>query len=336
MTSVGGARSRAAAGLAGARRRWHWLDHLARAFTRYRANNGDRHAASVTYYAFLSFFPLMLLGLSAIGFVLNGSPRLRHEVLGNVGEYLPGIHEQITENVLSLMEHRKTAGVLGLAGLLWSGLGWLDALRAGLRGVWHHDADTGNILRSKAIDTVTLLGLGLAIAASLGITGVIGTSASWLLRQLGAGRTSIAAIVITGALGIVAGIVADTGIFLYLFRRLPRLDWPLRRIIRGAVFGAVGFGLMKIVGRLFISNYVTTGSRVFGTFAVAFGLLVWLNLIARFTLFAAAWTVTAPYNDDVAPSGTTSPETERAAGLSPAQAAAMREQGVPSADVAPQ
>jgi membrane protein len=321
----GGFFGRLAAGLRAARSRWGWFDHLVRAGGRYRAESGDRLAASVTYYAFLSFFPLLLLGLSVIGFVLEGSPTLQAEVLASLRDYLPGVYREITANLISLIEHRRTAGVLGLLGLVWAGLGWLDALRQALRVMWHHDVDAGNIVRRKALDVVTLLGLGVAIAASLVFTGVLGTSASWLLREAGAGKTSVVAVLVTGALGLAAGTLADTGIFLYLFKRLPRLDEPLSRLVRGAVFAAVGFGVMKVIGRLYVTRYITTGSRVFGTFAVVAGLVVWLNLIAKFTLYAAAWTVTAPYDDDRAPSGTSSPDAERRAGLSPAQAAALRE-----------
>jgi membrane protein len=295
--------------------------------SRYRAESGDRLAASVTYYAFLSFFPLLLLGLSVIGFVLNGNPELRADVLGNLTEYLPGVHEQIVSNVMSVMEHRRTAGIIGLVGLVWSGLGWLDSLRHALRIMWHHDTDAGNIARKKLVDLAILAGLGLALAVSVAVTGVVGSSSGWLLARLGAGETSAVAVMTTGAVAIAVGVAADTGIFLYLFERLPKIDWPLRRILRGALFGAIGFSVMKILGRLVIARYVTGGLRVFGTFAAVAGLLVWLNLIARFTLFAAAWTVTSAYDDDTAPSGTSSPAAEQEAGLSPAQAAAMREKG---------
>jgi membrane protein len=45
------------------RERYPWFDHLARAGGRYQALSGDRVAAGLTYYAFLSFFPLLALWL---------------------------------------------------------------------------------------------------------------------------------------------------------------------------------------------------------------------------------------------------------------------------------
>ncbi len=43
-------------------------------------------------------------------------------------------------------------------------------------------------------------------------------------------------------------------------------------------------------------------------------MLIWINLVSRFVLFAAAWAVTAPYDEDVPPSGTATEEVALAAG----------------------
>jgi membrane protein len=48
---------------------------------------------------------------------------------------------------------------------------------------------------------------------------------------------------------------------------------------------------------------------------VVVGLLLFLNLVSRLLLLTAAFVVTAPYDSDVAPSGTASPEQARKAGI---------------------
>ena len=47
----------------------------------------------------------------------------------------------------------------------------------------------------------------------------------------------------------------------------------------------------------------TTNNPIYGAFAVMIGLLIWINFVTRLTLFTAAWTVTAPFDTDVPPSG---------------------------------
>ncbi|MDQ1710286.1 MAG: rane protein [Frankiaceae bacterium] len=317
-------------GVIAAARRRPWFDHLVQAAGRYRRDNGDRLAASITYYAFLSFFPLLLLGTSVLAFLVNRDPAMRQRVLASLGDYLPGVNKGIQDNLTTVVNRRRTVGVVGVLGLIWAGLGWLDALRDALRTMWHHDTNMGNIARKKLVDVVTLIGLGATIGLSLLVTGVFSASASWALRRAGVSGKSPIGVGATAVVAFVLGVVADTALFGYYFTRLPKFGHPFRHVARGAVFGAVGFGGLKLAGRFYVTRFVATAGRAFGAFAVVAGLLIWINLVARFTLYAAAWTVTGPYDDDVLPSGTSSARASHAAGLSPAQAEAIQDDGVPA------
>ena len=44
---------------------------------KYGDDDGGREAALITYYGFLSIFPLLLLGVAVLSRVLAGDPRLR-------------------------------------------------------------------------------------------------------------------------------------------------------------------------------------------------------------------------------------------------------------------
>jgi membrane protein len=85
-------------------------------------------------------------------------------------------------------------------------------------------------------------------------------------------------------------VLFDTVVFLVLFSRLSGTRAPWRRIIRGALFGAVGFEVLKQVAAILHAR--TTQNPVYGTFAVLVGLMVWINIASRFALLAAAWTAT--------------------------------------------
>ncbi len=333
MSWLSGALAGAPRAVNSARGKAGWFDHLVRAGGRYRRDTGDRLAASITYYAFLSFFPLVLLALSLTGFVLERDPQLQAQVLDRFREYLPGVYEGISHELQTVLTNRAQAGVIGLAGLVWAGLGWLDSLRDALRVMWHHNLDMGNVARKKLLDVVTLAGLGATIGVSLVATGVVAASSGWVLERLGLQGHSTIASVATSTAAFVIGLLADTAFFGYLFTRLPRIGRPFGQVAKGALFAAVGFGVLKLVGRFYVERFVTEGSRVFGTFAVVAGLLVWMNLVARLTLYAAAWTVTGPYTDDAMPSGTSSNAAAREAGLSPAQRQAIEEPGVPASSV---
>ena len=61
------------------------------------------------------------------------------------------------------------------------------------------------------------------------------------------------------------------------------------------------FELITTFGAYYLQK--TTSNPLYGRFAVVIGLLVYTNLVARLYVFAACWTVTAPYQSDTPPSG---------------------------------
>ncbi|MCA1823346.1 MAG: YihY family inner membrane protein [Frankia sp.] len=298
-----GLKDRAHAVVASRRRAWPWFDHLIRAGGRYKEDLGDRMAAGVSYYGFLSFFPLLLLAISIIGFVLHKDPDRQAALLRRLNEYLPGVGRTLSDTLTSVKNNRVSTGAVGLLGLALSGLGWVDSLRESLRVMWHQDVTVGNIVKKRVLDLIVLAGLGLTIAVSIGVSAVATGATSWALTQVGLKETFVAKLALK-LLAIALVIAADALLFLYLFVRLPRCPWPWRRVVRGALFAAVGFTLLKFVGAYYIGRTVSRFAAYGATFAALIGLLVWINLASRFTLFAAAWTVTSFGDDDVKPSGT--------------------------------
>jgi membrane protein len=73
---------------------------------------------------------------------------------------------------------------------------------------------------------------------------------------------------------------------------------PRRALRRGALLAAVGYEVLKTFAALLLGH--TVRNPVYATFSVAVGLLVWINLVTRTTLLAAAWTATAGRPTDAA------------------------------------
>jgi len=287
------------------------LDHVVRAYQRYTADAGDRQAAAVTFFGFLSFFPLLALAASVLGYFLGDAAV--GTVVREVNSYAPGLAEQLgLKDLLSSNRKAGAAGLLGLAGLLYSGLGWVDALREAIRTMWHHNVKEGNLVVKKAKDIIILVGLGVTVVLSVGVSAATGAFMGAALDLVGLEETFVATAV-AKVVGIALGLAASTALFLYLFLRLPRVTAPFRRVLRGAALAAVLFEVLKRVGAIYIER--TTENPLYGIFAVVVGLLVWINLVSRLLLLCAAWTVTAPYDSDVEPSGTANAEAAREAGI---------------------
>ncbi|HWL37760.1 MAG TPA: YihY/virulence factor BrkB family protein [Frankiaceae bacterium] len=297
---------------------WGWFDHLIRAGQRYKADHGDRLAASLTMYLILALLPLMLLATSVLGYVLANDPDKQAEIFAKITDVIPGIGVQLSEALGTVKDKRGTLGLVGLGGLLFSGLGGIDALRDALRLMWHHNVDAGNFFKKKATDVVTVFVLAGALAVSFVVSALATGGAGALLDRVGVEGSWAKGIL--SVLSFLLGVGVDAVLFLVLFKWLPRVDWPLRRLVRGAVFGGVLFGVLKIAGAWYVGRTATKSSALYGSIGTAVAVLVGLYLVSRAILFTAAWTVTAAGWDDVEPSGTASPEAAREADI-PVEAA---------------
>ena len=124
---------------------------------------------------------------------------------------------------------------------------------------------------------------------SLALTGALTQESSRVMELLGLadGRGYG---VLTWLFGLALAVAVDVVIFLWLLRVVPSVSHPLRRLLPGALFGAAGFEALKLLGGYYLT--LISGSVTASAFGGAVGLLVWINLVARFSFFTAAWTAT--------------------------------------------
>ncbi len=303
-------------GIDAQRRRHRWFDHLARAGGRYQRTQGDLMAAGVTYFAFLALFPVLLLAASIIGLVLAGNELLQQELFVAIRETFPGtIGRTLVRQLRDAIDGAGFIGLIALAGFLYAGLRTMDKLRVGMERIWKGHVDEPDILRDNVQDLVALVVLGAVGLGSLGLTGAVTQATSWVLDLLrltdepGFG-------VLTRVLGIALAVVVDTVVFLWLLRVVPSVSHPLRLLLPGALFGAAGTEVLKLIGGYYLS--LISDSVTASAFGGAVGLLVWINLVARFSFFTAAWTstlrrieaVSSPRTEEAPPAPTDGPPAE--------------------------
>ncbi|MFD0774370.1 YihY/virulence factor BrkB family protein, partial [Streptomonospora algeriensis] len=285
------------------RRRRPVVDHAVRTYERYTDTQGDQLAASVTYYAFLSFFPLLALAFAGVGYAAAVEPDVREYLDEAIREALPGLAEGLP--IGEIAEARTGAGIVGLLGLLYTGTGAVGAVREALHRVWLNDLASGpNFAVAKLLDLAVMAVLGLFLLGSVALTSVAQAATTVVLGFLEQ-RESLVALATTRLSGLVIAVAVDTVIFLVVFSRLSGTRRPLRLLWHGALMAAVAFEVLKAAAALLISG--TLSNPVYASFAVVVGLLVWINLVMRMLLLCAAWTATwlpvpPPYQGAV-PSG---------------------------------
>jgi membrane protein len=268
------------------------LDHAVRTQEHYGDVKAGQQAGAVTYFGFLSVFPILALAFFVIGYVSQVVPDTRDTLVDAIDSMLPGIIGT-GDNQLQLKDIEDAAGAVGLIGLvgvLYSGLGWLSALRDALITVFAlPDREQPNFVMGKVRDLLTLVVIGVVMLVAVAVTGVVAGFSEDLLDWAGL-STELGWLV--KLLTIALGLPVNVLLFLVMFRLLAAPDIPFRAMLSGAVLGAVGFEILKQASTLLIK--ATEGQPAFQAFGIALILVVWINYTSRVTLYAASWTWTHP------------------------------------------
>jgi membrane protein len=275
------------------------VSHLIRAAVSYTEHNGDHYAAAITYFSVLSLFPLLMIAFAVAGFVLAGNDSLLHDLQRSIATSAPsGLGDTLNKAIGEAVKSRGTVGVLGLLAALYSGLGWMSNLRNALSAQWGHNLPNPPLIRKLATDLLSLIGLGLALVVSFGLSAAGSGLAGLLLRTVGLADDAWAVSVLrVGA--IVLSLAANWLVFLWVLSRLPRQRVNARSAVRGALFAAVGFEILKQLATLYLN--LVGGSATGALFGPVIGLMLFANLVARLLLFITAWTATARENAVVVP-----------------------------------
>jgi membrane protein len=281
------------------RDRHGWLDHLVRAGARYSERHGNDYAAAVTYFSVLSLVPITMVAFAAAGFALRARPgavdRLKDEI---TGAWPGALGDTLNSVINQAISSATTVGFFGLLVALYSGIGWMTNLRTALSEQWGQVPTPPPIVKRVLFDLAALLGLGLALAVTFAVTGLLSGFAGTVLAFLGLAQRPGAEVLLT-LLGVLIGLAANWLIFVWVLARLPRERVALRSAAKAAVLGAVGFEVLKQGMAIYLQTITRTPSgAVFGS---TLGLLVFIYYASRFVLFVTAWSATSRENQSREP-----------------------------------
>ena len=270
-----------------------------RAGARYTERHGDHYAAAVTYFSVLSLVPLLMIAFAVAGFVLQAQPDLLAELQASITKAVPGSLGETLNNVIdTAIKSAATVGFFGLLVALYSGIGWMTNLRTALSEQWGQVPTPPPIVKRVLFDLAALLGLGLALAVTFAVTGLLSGFAGTVLAFLGLAQRPGAEVLLT-LLGVLIGLADNWLIFVWVLARLPRERVALRSASKAAVLGAVGFEVLKQGMAIYLQTITRTPSgAVFGS---TLGLLVFIYYASRFVLFVTAWSATSRENQSREP-----------------------------------
>jgi YihY family inner membrane protein len=242
-------------------------------FKKFGDDQAGNLAALIAYYGFLSIFPLMLVLVAVLGFVLRGDPHLQQQVIGSALGRFPVIGEQLKNNIKGLTG--SGAGVaLGVGTLLslWAGLGVTQAAQNAFNSVWNVPIrERPTLIQARLRGLIMLLVLGLITVAATFVSGIGGGS-----RSLWVGPVSVAGT-----------LVLNLALFMIAFRVLTDRDLSWADVFPGAATGAVFWTILQSLGSYIVLHQVKNASALYGTFGFIIALLGWIYLGAQITLYSA-------------------------------------------------
>lgn len=268
-------------------------------------------AALITYYGFLSLFPLLLLLSSVLGFLLTNQPGLQELILDSAASQIPVVGSEI-----ATPEGLQGNGIAALIGGLIAVWGSLRASQA-----TGHSMDVAwGIARfarpNPVLARVRSAGLvGLAVVALLGSTVVSSVVSSAGTFNMALGQWTIVFITL-------GTITVNTIVFTMGMRISTVRDLQFSQVFPGALLAALGWQWLQSVGTTYVGQVARSTSDTYGVFALVLGLMAWLFLAACVLVFSVEVNVVAVKR--LYPRGLRAPFTEDS-GLTPADRAAYRQ-----------
>jgi YihY family inner membrane protein len=233
-------------------------------------DQGGQLAALLSYYGFVSLFPLLLVFVTVLGFVLQGHPADQQKILnGAVGQF-PLIHDQLT---LHSIKGSTIGLIVGIVGALLAGMGATGAAQMAFNRIWAVPfKHRPNFIFSR------LRGLGLL--AVLGTISIVSTVAAGFV-----GTSDHSAPAVTA--GIAVSLIANLALFMTAFKVLTAAELHWRTLLPGVVTAALLWEILHVAGGYYVDHELKRTSPLYGTFALVLGLLAWLYLGAQMTMISA-------------------------------------------------
>jgi membrane protein len=238
---------------------------------KYGEDQSSSLASMIAFWAFFSVFPLFLVLVTILGYVLPSDRRA--DVLGRVASFFPLLHPSTVGSLSGSWWPILLGGVTAL----WAGTGVVRVAQQAFDEVWevprrHRPGLVEQVRRSVFV--LATIGFGLVVATIMSgfVTGRdTGINLGWYGR-LG---------------GYLISLVLDVGLFVIAFRMLTKKENTVRDVLPGALLAGGAFFVLQLLSAVIISHYLGKAQGTYGSFATVITILWWFYLQAQITLFGA-------------------------------------------------
>jgi YihY family inner membrane protein len=239
---------------------------------KYGEDEAGYKAALLTYYGFLSLFPLLLVATTILGIIASSHPAIQKTVIDSLTSYFPVLSNQLSEHVHGL--HRAGfALVIGVLFTFYGARGVADAFSHGVNDIWQVPKSKRTGFPKSLLKSVSLIFVG---GAGFMLASLISTYAGAV-----AGK-GLEFKLLSSAISLF--------ILFWLFLALLKLSLPnhvgIKETRIGAGFAAAGLVGMQLIGSYVLGRQLKNLDSLYSSFAIALGLLFWIYLQAQVLYYA--------------------------------------------------
>jgi membrane protein len=246
------------------------LGFLAAVIKKFGDDQAGQLAALISYYAFVSIFPLFLVLVTVLGFVLQGNPAEQQRILNGALGQFPILSDQLK---LHSLKGSGVALAIGIGGSLLAGMGVTSAAQNALNRIW-------DVPFKRRPNFLSLRLRSLGMLAVLGTMTIVSTVAAGFVGASSHGAVAVVA-------GILVAFLLNLAVFMTAFKLLTAVELSRRELLPGVIVAAVFWQLLQHLGGYYIDHELKRTGPLYGVFAFVLGLLAWLYIGAQLTIFAA-------------------------------------------------
>ena len=225
----------------------------------------SRLVEAIVLRIFLSLFPLIVVAIAVLGFVAanrsGGSAKLANDLVEQL-KLSGSMADVIRETVSSAEGSRGATSVVGFFSVLISATAVVNAIAAACNAAWQV---SNRGLKDRLLGVVWLLGLGLLIGATVGVTALI---------------TVIPVPGLDALVGLTSGSIVGALLFWWTQVVMTNVRVPLRAYVPGAIFAGIGFALFQVFGTLLVMRILSSQSGGPASLGAVLAILTFLTLFA--------------------------------------------------------
>ena len=276
-----------------------------RVWRHFLINNGFLLGAGISYQALFAIFAAIYVAFAITGLWLGGNAEAVNAMIALINSYIPGLisdtgaitPEQVQEIASSTTGVLGITGIIALATVIWTAIGWVTYSRRGVRDIFGIPPDRRSYVLLKARDLLAAIVFGVALIVGAILSSISSWALAWVFSLFGVevGPGVLNSTIRIGS--VIVSFVLNSAALAALFRFLTGTQLRWGAIWPGALLGGGALTVLQLGAGLLLSY--TPSNPLLATFAIFVGLLLWFKISGIVMLVAAAWIAVASKDKDI-------------------------------------